>query len=194
MNEEMAQKLKEAYKNIKGLAICIAILMILLGLTMFFLPVTAIAIAIWMMVAGLILRGIVDIVIYCKTPAQIRDGWFLATGIIWVVLGCVLVYFGINGSELDKLVAMGSFTMVLAIMISFTCIFEGIKCFCTVSEAKKMGGGNAAALRVISGVLGVLVGIIILSYPIGSFLTLTVFYGLFLTIGGIALLIRTLSE
>ncbi len=47
--------------------------------------------------------------------------------------------------------------------------------------------------RPIVGACARVAGVLVLTYPIGSVITLTVFCGLFLLINGIALLVRSLT-
>ena len=191
LGETMLEKAKETYTRMKGFGIVISILMILLGIGMFFVPVGATAVAMWLMVAGLLLHGIMEIVTYCKLPKGARDGWKLAGGIIWAVIAVLLIIGGLSAPTAAKLVAWGNFELLIAFMVGFTSIFNGIKVLCSYSEVKAMGGSTLGC--ILSGILGIIVGIIVLSYPIGSVITLTVFYGLFLLIGGISLLCRALS-
>lgn len=191
LNEALLERVKETYKKMKGFGIGISILMILLGLVMFFLPAGAAVLAMWMMVLGLLFRGILELVVYSKYPKEARDGWTLATGIIWVAIALLLILGGLSASTAEKLVAWGNFEMLIAFMVGFTSIFIGIKTLCSSGSAKAMGGSALGC--ILSGLLGIIVGILVLSYPIGSVITLTVFYGLFLTIGGISLLCRVLS-
>jgi len=191
VNETMLERFKETYKRIKGFGIVLSILMILLGFSMFFVPASAAVIAMWLMTVGLLLRGISDIVTYFNAPKEMRDGWNLASGIIWVIIAISLIAGGLSASLAQKLVVWGNFEMLIGFMVGFTALFNGIKTICSVKEVKAMGGSSA--ICVVSGILGIIVGLIVLSYPIGSVITLTVFYGLFLIIGGISLLCKALA-
>ena len=191
LREAMFEKTKEAYKQMKGFGIVISVLMILLGLGMFFVPAGAAVLAMWLMVIGLLLYGLMEITTFCKLPKGARDGWTLAGGIIWTIIAVLMIVGGLSASTAAKLVAWGNFEMLIAFMVGFTSIFNGIKILCSCGEVKAMGGNTLCC--VLSGILGILVGIVVLSYPIGSVITLTVFYGLFLLIGGISLLCRALS-
>jgi len=190
-NENFLARVKEVYNRMKTFGIVLSVLMILLGIAMFYIPQSGAVIAMWFMTVGLLVRSSFDIVVYFKTPNELRDGWDLASGIIWTVIAILLIIGGLSASAAQKLVVWGTFELAIGFMVGFTALFNGIKTLCFTKEVKEMGGSTWKC--ILSGILGIFVGLIVLTYPIGSVITLTVFYGLFLLIGGIALLCKVLS-
>ena len=191
INEALTERTKETFKSLRSLGIIMSVLMIIMGAVLFIIPTLAAAIAVWSMVLGILFYGILDIVVYFKLPKESRDGNDLGMGIIWIVIGLFLTYGCLFASDAAQLVAWGTFEYTIAFMVSFSCIFSGIKAFTFCSTAKSMGQSTAGF--IFGGILNIIAGIIILTYPIGSAITLTVFYGLFLLICGISLLCRVLS-
>lgn len=190
-NEEMLGKAKEVLKKMKVFGIIVAIIMILLGACIFFVPESAAVIILWMMVAGMLILGISEIIFFCSMPKGARNGWNLASGIIWVVLAVMLMLCDLNADVAEKLVLYGSIEMMLGFMVGFSILFNGISMLCAVREVRAIGGSGA--LCIVGGILSILAALTILSYPIGAFITVTIFYGLFLLVGGISLLCRVLS-
>ena len=190
-NEEMLGKAKEVLKKMKVFGIIVAIIMILLGACIFFVPESAAVIIMWMMVAGMLILGISEIIFFCSMPKGARNGWNLASGIIWVVLSVMLMLCDLNAGMAEKLVLYGSIEMMLGFMVGFSILFNGISMLCDVREVRAIGGSGA--LCIVGGILSILAALTILSYPIGAFITITIFYGLFLLVGGISLLCRVLS-
>lgn len=182
---------REAAKKLKTFGIIIAIIMILLGAVACFAPILGQQIVLWSMVAGLFISGIEEIINFCASPKGLRNGFALATGIIWVILCIMLFISAINADALSSLFTIVAFDYFLAIMLAFSCIFNAISDFCLCGRAEELGRTKGGLIA--SGVLGILAGIVIMSFPVGSIITLEIFYAAFLLIGGIALLCRCLS-
>jgi len=191
-NDTMFARAKDLYKKVKGVGIAVAILMIIMGIVMFLLPATATTIAMWLMVSCLLIDGIGNIIIFFGMPKGTRSGWSLAVGIIWIIIAITLISGGLNASFAEALVIWGTFEMLIGFMVGFTSIFDGIETLCLSGKVGEMGGSKAGC--IIAGILELLVGIIVLTYPIGAVITLTVFYGLFIAIFGVSMLCRILSN
>ena len=178
-------------KRVKTFGIISAIIMIILGGIAIFSPLLGQSILIWSMVIGLFISGVEEIVNFFSTPKGSRNGFSLAIGIIWVVLFILLFISAVSADAISNLYALGAFDYFLAIMVAFSCIFEAINQFCLCGVVSKAGFGKGGLIA--SGILRLIAGIIILSFPIGSIITLEIFYAVFLVIGGISLLCTCLS-
>lgn len=178
-------------KKLKTFGIVISIAMIILGVISSFSPLLGQSIVIWMMVGGLFIYGIEEIVNYCAAPKCLKNGFSLASGIIWVVLCVILFVSALGADTVSKLFALGAFDYFIAVIISFSCIFNAVNDFCVCGKAEEMGRSKGG--MIAAGILELLAGFAILSYPIGSVITLEIFYAIFLTAGGIALLCRCLA-
>ena len=102
-------RVSEAFKKLKAFGIVVAILMIILGGVSCCSPILGQRIVLWMMVIGLFIYGINEIVTYCASPKGYRNGFSLASGIIWVVLCIILFTSAISADSISKLVAIGQF-------------------------------------------------------------------------------------
>ncbi|MCQ2512937.1 MAG: DUF308 domain-containing protein [Lachnospiraceae bacterium] len=190
-NDELLEKAKEAYRKIKWVGIVVSILMILLGIAVFFIPESAGIILMFLMAIGMVIRGAADIIMFCQAPKGTRNGWMLAGGIAWAIIAAFLIVGYLKADYIGKLFLWGNIEMVIGFMVGFTSIFSAVNAFCSIREIKAMGG--SAAGPILSGILGILVGMICLTYPIGSVITLTIFYSVFLIAGGISMLCLFLS-
>ena len=192
IRDTVVEDLFAVYRKMKNTGIFVSVVMIVLGLVMFFLPSDANAAAMWLMVISLLLMGIFDIMTFCKMPAGAKDGWTLATGIIWTVIALYWIIGGLSGDAADKMITYGAFELSIAFMVGIASIFIGVANLCAGFMIKKGTGIRTLGL-IICGILGIVAGVLVLTYPIGSVITLTVFCGLFLLINGIALLVRSLT-
>lgn len=185
------EKTQEIFRKIKVLGIIIAILMILLGIVSCFSPLLGESIVIWLMVISLFIYGLEEIITFFASPKGNRDGFSLAIGIIWVVLCLLLFLDTIFSNELDNLFKVVSFNYFLAILVSFSCIFDAVRNFCLAPHADELESNKGGMILI--GVLELLAGITILSFPVGSIITLTTFFSIFILVEGVALLIRCLT-
>lgn len=165
-----------------------AIIMIVLGVLAFFAPVFSERMLIWMMVIGLFVYGIEELMTYFKTPKKSRQGVMLASGILWVVFFFMCLSYAINTDATEKLIALGSFNAFIAVLIAVSCIFNGVSRISMSGKAEELGLSKGGLLA--SGILDLLTGLIVMTYPVGSVITLEMVYGIFLVVGGISLFCR----
>ena len=192
MENTILEKAQEVFKKLKAFGIIVAILMIILGAVCLFNPFGGQKIVIWLMVGVLLIYGIDEIITYCASPKEFRNGFSLASGIIWVVLCIILFVSAVNADAISSFIAIAQFDYFLAIMISFSCIFNAVNDFCVCGKAEELGRSKGGLIA--SGILGLLAGFAIMSFPVGSVITLEIFYAIFLISGGITLLCRCLSQ
>ena len=165
-----------------------SITMIILGLLAFLAPTFSERLLIWIMVIGLFVYGVEELLIYFKSPKNLRQGAMLASGILWVVFFFMCLSYAINTDATEKLIALGSFNVIIAVLISVSCIFNGVNRISLSGKAEELGLSKGRLMA--SGILDLLTGIIVMTYPIGSVITLEMVYGIFLVVGGISLYCR----
>lgn len=188
MSKLVPDEVISALKKIKFLGIIAGIIMIVLGIIMFFNPISGASIFIWLMVAGLLVYGIINIIMYCKMPVGIRDGSNLGLGVLWVIIAILLIICGIGSSVEAGWAFLATFQTFIAIMVGFTCLFNAINAFCTCGEVEAMGISPVG--NIISGILLIIAGILILTAPFSAAIAMWVLFGLFGVIGGISLICR----
>lgn len=177
----------EVIKNAKKAGIVISIIMILLGICLFVKPVGSNAVMIWLLVLGVLLDGIHKVVTYFRMPRMGRDGFLLASGILLIITSLILIGYGAN----YEFAITASLETCAAFMIAFTCIFTGVGRLCGSEYVRLLGGSKGMA--ILSGILDILCGIVIICQPLFGLFTLTIVFGLYLTVSGIALLVRFIS-
>ena len=177
----------EVVRSMRKIGITISVVMIILGICLFIKPVATSAVMIWLLVIGVLIDGIQKIVTYCRMPARGRDGFLLASGILLVLTSLILIGYGAN----YEYATTASLEVCAAFMIAFTCIFTGIGRICGSEYVWLLGGSKG--LAILAGVLDIICGIIIMCEPLFGLFTMTIIFGLYLTISGIALFIRFIS-
>jgi uncharacterized membrane protein HdeD (DUF308 family) len=103
-----------------------------------------------------------------------RWGWFLALGITLIVLGILALTF-IPAATLSSVLFLGWLMM-------FSGMVEGIYAF----RARRWGG---VFLHIVGGVLGVLVGLLVITHPVAGALAWTMLFSAFFTVIGLFRLI-----
>lgn len=144
------------------------ILMMLLGIFMCFNPVeTLVAIALYL--------GIVFVVVgaaYFMASFSIKSGWYLAIGILDIIVGMIMI------SNLGLSVAS------LPIIFAVWCLVAGAAQIMVAYQYHK--SGQSSNWLSVSGILGVIFGILLLAYPIVGSLTLALIIGLYVVFYGLA--------
>jgi uncharacterized membrane protein HdeD (DUF308 family) len=97
-----------------------------------------------------------------------------ATRVLFVVLGLLLIVVGVL-----CLRAPFHTTAILVLLFGVSCVFSGV-----IELFHGFGGGGGGA--IVSGVVGVLVGIVVLVYPVSSVTTLIWLFGIALLVLGLA--------
>ncbi|VVB58631.1 Uncharacterised protein [Candidatus Anstonella stagnisolia] len=101
---------------------------------------------------------------------KVLSGWLLALGILFVLFGFVMMVFPVAGT-FSLEVLMGLLLLVLGIVevaLSFT--------------ARKWGG---FLFTFVGGALSAILGLVLLVYPVGAVLALTMLLGAYLLVQGI---------
>jgi|GEM_PF-5084232 len=174
-------------KSMKTIGIVASVIIMLLGICMFIRPLATGGAMIWILVAGVLVRGIEEIVSYFKMPKGERDGFLLASGIITTLISVLLILRGFNMSFM----VTASLEACVATMLGITCMFSGIGRIISSGVIKKMGGSRT--LAILGGVMELICGVAVLGAPIMSLYAITVAFGIYLFIMGAALLFRSLS-
>ena len=120
--------------------------------------------------------------------------WLIVTGIIQLVQGfnneldtgsrVLAVIVGIISILLGILCFRGGIAngvYILSLFIGFSFLFRGIWQLITGIQAKGMSGRG---LIIFAGILGIIAGIIVLTVPLGSLVTLALIAGIWLIILG----------
>lgn len=146
------------------------ILLIIAGIYSFFHPLAALA-------ALALILGIVFIVAGVGYLAAFfaggRSGWFLALGLLDILVGIVFV------SNLRQTIA------VLPFMFAFWCLFSGSVQISAAVQTRKIMP-EMWLWPLISGIVGVIVGFWILFDPLAGAVAITILLGVYLLISGIA--------
>ena len=108
-----------------------------------------------------------------------------------VILGVILILLGILAITIPLIP-----TLLFAFSIGWLILLTGIAQLVYAYQARKGGG---YALRLIAGILGVLIGLLLVFNPIPGVITLSLLLMLFLIVGGIigiigGLLIKEIAE
>lgn len=186
-NGTLIEEGMQILKKMKAAGIVISIIMFLLGICMFIEPISTSIVMIWLMVFGLLLIGIGKIVSFCRMPKGGRDGFLLATGILLIIASILLICRGLNFG----FAVTANIMAFVAIMIGFICVFSGIGRICMSGVVAECGGSKG--LTIVSGILEIICGMLVLCAPITGLFALTVAFGLFLGIMGVAMFIRFVS-
>ncbi len=171
----------------KTAGIIIAICMVILGMLIFAAPlIVGLGIA-YLITIGFILYGVFSIVSYARIPSDERNGWTLANGIIFVLVG-ILILAEALGNKFGQLSMLSMFSF----LIGFFALFGGINQIASYGALKKAGEDKAGWV-LASGIINLILGIMIICAPIMGWFTLEMIFAIYLIVGGIALFAEACS-
>jgi uncharacterized membrane protein HdeD (DUF308 family) len=107
-----------------------------------------------------------------------RWGWLLALGIVMVLVGSIALF-------ITPAATLGT-VLILGWLLIVSGVVESIHAF----QVRRWGG---FFLHLIGGVLGVLIGLLVVSHPVAGALAWTLLLASFLTVIGIFRLVAALS-
>jgi uncharacterized membrane protein HdeD (DUF308 family) len=105
-------------------------------------------------------------------------GWLLTLGIVMVIFGTIAMF-------ITPAATLGT-VLVLGWLLVFSGIFESIYAF----RVREWAG---LFLHLIGGILGVLIGLLVITHPVAGALASTLLFASFLTVIGVFRLIAAIS-
>lgn len=162
-----------------------SIVLAVLGLLTFFTPISVGVGMAYLLTAGLMVYGISQTVAFFRAPKEARSGWSLVNGIMLLLFSGFTLWSGLSG-------VYGTLQMIasLSYVAGFLTIAAGISQISTFFALQRASGSGWI---MASGILNLLLSLVILANPVGSWFTLTSVWGIYLTVSGIALFAESLS-
>ncbi|MEF9863916.1 MAG: DUF308 domain-containing protein [Christensenellaceae bacterium] len=161
--------------------IIVAIIMIVLGILFFVKPVVTMIAVEWIAAIGIMLYGLWQVIAYIKTPSDMKNGWSLANGIIFIILGILILTMGIGGRA-----------EMFAFLLGFMAMFSGINQIASYAAFKKSGEPGAGWI-LASGIINLILGIFFILTPFVATWAMQWIFAIYLIIGGIALFAEACS-
>ena len=176
--DEFTTQWNERYKKAKRMSIILSIVLILIGVLCFAFPGKVFT---TIQIIGLIVWGACEIYSYITTTFFFRDAMWLASGILNILLGCLLCTMPVT-------ITVSTLTFLFA----FVLLVNGIQ--------KITWGSRLSFFRVIdtkylslTGWVNLLLGIIFLVMPFQSALVINYIIATYLVVAGLSLLIEAVS-
>lgn len=183
--EDLLNEIKEKWnKNLRSTriwGIIAAILMIVIGVLCMFNPITTTYFVEAMASVALLLFGIWEVVRYAQRPVFLRTGVSLASGILNILLGLMLIT-----SPAEEMLAFFGFLFGLNLMML------GFEQVTSTGRLHAIGVLNTGWLTA-EGILNIIVGVFLLSMPMASIAAVSVVLAIYLVFGGIDLLIMCIN-
>lgn len=149
--------MKKLFQSTKWFLLLSGVIIVLLGITMLFTPLSNLLALIILVGITMLVSGISEMISYCTSEKWERSGWMLASGIITTILGIWVVF----GSGSNALLAM--LPMVFAVWIMTASIMRIVGSINLKAEGFTQWGWMLAL-----GILGTLLGLLLLFSPILS--------------------------
>lgn len=156
------------------IGILASICMIVLGIVILMMPVKSALIVMEIATIGFVVYGIYQIISYFRTPSEYKNGWMLANGIIFIILGVII--FRANTL---------STAITYAFLLGFLALSTGITQISSYGIYKKAGVPNAGGI-VFSGILNMLLGLFFLFSPFFTLFAAWLIFAIYLIVAGVA--------
>lgn len=175
---DMAKKITKGHK-VAG--IIVAICMIVLGILFICWPLRTDYAIMVLASIGFIVYGIYQIIVYARTPSDLKNGWLLANGIIFTILGFLLLWEG-----------PADMFLTFAFLLGFLAMFGGIT-QCASYGIIRRAGEPGAGWVLASGIINIILSIFLLLTPFAATWALGYVIGVYLIVGGVALFAEACS-
>lgn len=172
---------KKMTRGNKVAGIIVAICMVVLGVLYIAWPIRTDIFVMYIATVGFVIYGVFQVIAYAKTESGLRNGWTLASGIIFTVLGFLLLF----GGPLDM-----AYTFVF--LMAFLALFGGITQISSYAALKKNGQPGAGWV-LASGIINLVLGIFFMIAPFATAWAIAFVIGIYLIVGGIALFAESAS-
>lgn len=179
--DEFTTQWNEKFKKAKRIGIVVSIALILIGILCFAFPEKVFSTIQIIAAIGLIVWGALEIYSYITTSFFFRDSMWLASGILNVILGCVLCTMPVT-------ITVSTLTFLFA----FVLLVNGIQ--------KITWGSRLSFFRVLdtnylrfTGWINLILGVVFMVMPFQSALIINYVIAAYVIVAGISLLIEVLS-
>lgn len=155
--------------------------MIVLGVFFLIWPMLTGYVGMIFVTVGFVVYGVTQIVVYCRTPKDLRHGWNLAFGILYVLIGIMLL-----------MESPASLYLTYAFVIGFFAMYLGItQCF--AYGQYKSANVPGAGWMLASGIINIILSFCMIMTPLVAAWALEYILGFYLVFGGIALFAEACS-
>lgn len=168
-------------KTNRTYGIITAIAMIVLGVFFLIWPTISGYVGMVFITVGFVVYGVTQIVVYFHTPREHRNGWSLAFGIIYVIIGFMLLAESPASLYLTYAFVLGFFAMYLGIT----------QCF-AYGQFRAQNAPGAGWL-LASGILNIILSFCMIMTPLVAAWALEYILGFYLIVGGVALFAESCS-
>ena len=130
---------------------------------------------------GFVVYGVYQIIVYARTPRDYKNGWTLANGIIFTILGLLILWD-----------TPQNMFLTFSFLLGFLALFGGIT-QCSNYGIIRQAGEPGAGWVLASGIINIIMGIFFLLTPIAATWAMAYVLGIYLIVGGIALFAEAAS-
>ena len=172
---------KQIARGNKKVGIIVAICMIVLGILLTIWPLTVSAVGAYIATIAFVIYGVYQIVVYARTPHDYKNGWTLANGIIYIILGILLLTEGAAAR-------IETFAFILGFIAMYTGIMQ-----CAGYGALRRADAQGAGWVLLSGILNIILSFFLLLTPFAAVWAMAYVVGIYLIVGGVALFAESCS-
>lgn len=182
LKRQFAQEWNNRLHSVRVAGFIISILMIAVGVLCMIFPMQSLYAAAIIMTVFILAFGIFEIVEYASLPIYFRMGGLLASGIMNIIVGFMLLTLPAEGM-----------VMVFAFLLAFDLLMMGIEEL-SFSSLLRFVAAESYGWVIANGVLNLIFGFMLLFIPLQSSVALWFVIAIYLVAGGITLLIECIKS
>lgn len=172
----MDTNVESVAKTVWWLVLLRGIFMVIFGIIALVSPGIALLTLVWVFGFYAILDGIAALVIGIRTRGEAHWVWTIVQGVVSVLAGVIaLIWPGVTA-------------LALLFVVAFWAIMLGIGEIGGAFSSRRRGS-NTWGWTLAAGILNVVFGILLLTWPASGILTLVWLVGIFTLVGGVALIL-----
>lgn len=175
--DEIRNYVNSNIKKYRVASICIGAIMTILGILCLIYPFQSVFVMAVLLSIALIVVGVAKAITYIQSPVYLHSGLLLASGILDVLLGVLLLTSG-----------KGGMVYALSYLFAFELISTGIENI-AIGDRMRFYGFAGSSGGTVSGIISLIVGIMLLFMPNLSLITLNVIVTIYLITEGIMLIV-----
>lgn len=179
----------EAGKQKRGVisGVITGAIMMALGLFAAFSPLTSGILLAFLVTAGMGIYGAVQAISFFRTSREGRSGLMLVNGMLLMALSLFALYVAIQ-SVYGTLTMVASLSSVVAV---FT-VFGAITQFAAYLDRRRQQPAGGTFL-LVNSIFSALLGLLLLANPVVGWFSMSIMWGLYLSILGISLMVESLA-
>lgn len=181
LKQQFAREWNGRLHSVRMAGLVIGILMLVIGVLCLAFPIQSMYIGVIALTVFIVALGVFEIAEYASLPVYLRAGSLLASGILNIVIGILLMMLPAEGM-----------VVAFSFMLAFNLMMIGVQEL-SFSSLLRYVEADSYGWVIASGILNIIFSIMLIFIPVTSSVALWIVIALYLIAGGISLLVECIK-